>query len=323
MAGIKTDYNKFYVDIGHCIGPQNDKIWTLAMNTECSNDKVPLLMLHGFGAGAAFWVLNFDALAANRPVYAIDLPGYGKSSRSKFSKDAKEIEAQFCNAIERWRQYMKIDKMILLGHSFGGYISLAYAMQFPDRIEHLVLADPWGFVGLPQDLNKYSLYKRSRMYLTSKISPLFIVRAAGPVGGPLLLRKIRSDIVEKYENVIENHDKTIAKYVYHCNSQRITGELAFKHLLDTGHWPKHPMSERLANKELSDDVPLTIIFGENSWLTSTWANSYGPRLKEQRAEKSYTHIEFIELAGHQLFSDNASEFNRIVNEACEILKNRD
>lgn len=124
------------------IGPQNDKIWTIAMNTE--NTNVPLLMLHGFGAGAAFWVLNFDDLAANRPVYAIDLPGYGKSSRSKFSKDAKEIEVQFCNAIERWRQLMKIDKFILLGHSFGGYISLAYAMQFPERIEHLILADPWG-----------------------------------------------------------------------------------------------------------------------------------------------------------------------------------
>jgi pimeloyl-ACP methyl ester carboxylesterase len=213
--------------------------------------------------------------------------------------------------------------MILLGHSFGGYISLAYTMQFPDRVEHLILGDPWGLWGLPQDVKKYSLYKRSRMYLTSKISPLFIVRMAGPVGGPLLLRKIRSDIVEKYENVIENHDKTIAKYVYHCNSQRITGELAFKHLLDTGHWPKYPMSERLANNELSDDVPLTIIFGENSWLTSAWANRYGPRLKEQRPESSYTHIEFIESAGHQLFSDNASEFNRIVNEACEILKNRD
>lgn len=272
-------------------------------------------MIHGFGAGIGFWVLNYDTLAANRPLYAIDLPGYGKSSRSKFSKDAKEIEAQFCNAIERWRQLMKIDKMIILGHSFGGYISLRYAMQFPDRIEHLILADPWGFVGLPQELRKYSLLNRSRMYLTSKISPLFIVRAAGPAMGPLLLRKMRSDIVEKYENVIENHDKTIAKYVYHCNSQKHTGELAFKHLLEVGHWPKFPMCDRL--DQLCDKIPMTVIFGEDSWLD----NSYGPRLKEIRHDTSYTHIEYIE-GGHQLFSDNANEFNRIVNEACEILKTR-
>lgn len=299
------------------IGPQNDKIWTIAMNTENSN--VPLLMLHGFGAGAAFWVLNFDDLAANRPVYAIDLPGFGKSSRSKFSKDAKEIEVQFCNAIERWRQLMKIDKFIALGHSFGAYISLAYAMQYPDRIEHLILADPWGFVGLPQDLNKYSLYERSQMYLTSKISPLMVVRKAGFLG-PFLFRKVRSDIVEKYENVVEKHDETISKYVYHCNSQKNTGELAFKHLLEIGHWPKFPMCDRI--NQLCDQVPLTIIFGENSWLTANWSNTYGPRLKELRKESGYTQIKYIESAGHQLFSDDSIQFNRIVNEACEILKAR-
>ena len=224
-----------------------------------------------------------------------------------------EIEAQFCNALERWRQIMKIEKMLLLGHSFGGYLSLAYSMQFPDRVEHLILADPWGFVGLPQDLKEYSLYRRSRMYLTSKISPLLIVRAAGPVGGPLLLRKVRSDIVEKFKNVVEKHDKTIAKYVYHCNSQKNTGELAFKHLLEIGVFPKHPMCDRIHN--LSDEVPMTVIFGEDSWLD----NSYGPRLKEKRPESAYTRVEYIS-AGHQLFSDNAEEFNRIVNEACEVLK---
>lgn len=136
----------------------------------------------------------------------------------------------------------------------------------------------------------------------------------------MLLRKVRSDIVEKYENVIEKHDKTIAKYVYHCNSQKNTGELAFKHLLEIGHYPKYPMCDRIQN-DLSDEIPLTIIFGENSWLTANWSNMYGKELKEQR-KNSYTHVEYIESAGHQLFSDDAIEFNRIVNEACEILKNR-
>jgi pimeloyl-ACP methyl ester carboxylesterase len=50
------------------------------MNTD--SKKMPIVLLHGFGAGIAFWVLNFDTLAeANHPVYAIDLLGFGKSSR--------------------------------------------------------------------------------------------------------------------------------------------------------------------------------------------------------------------------------------------------
>lgn len=155
------------------------------------------------------------------------------------------------------------------------------------------------------------------MFLTSKISPLFIVRAAGPVLGPVILRKGRPDIVEKYENVVEKHDKTIAKYVYHCNARKITGEYAFRELLDIGVYPKHPMCDRLEG-QLSDGIPMTFIFGENSWLD----NSFGPMIKEFRPN-SYTHIEIVESAGHQLFSDAASEFNRLVIEACKVVKSFD
>jgi pimeloyl-ACP methyl ester carboxylesterase len=136
LLGIKTQYNKFYVDIGQCVG-MNDKIWTLAMNTKSQN--VPILLLHGFGAGLGFWVLNLDAFAADRPLYAIDLLGYGRSTRSKFSKDAEEIENQYVDSIEKWRQQMGIERMMILGHSFGGFLSTSYAIKYPERIEHLIL----------------------------------------------------------------------------------------------------------------------------------------------------------------------------------------
>lgn len=311
LQGVKTRYNKLYVELGQCVG-DDDRIWTLQMNVESSN--TPIVLLHGFGAGMCFWILNLDAFAADRPVYAFDLLGYGRSSRSKFSKDAQTIEDQYIESIEKWRQQMNIEKMILLGHSFGGFLSTAYAIKYPERIDHLILGDPWGFTAVP-DLKQYSLWERSMIRATGIVSPLWIVRAAGPLG-PVILRKGRPDIVEKYENVVEKHDRTIAKYVYHCNTKETTGEHAFRNLLDVGAYPKRPMGDRVL-KELSDDIPVTIIFGNESWID----NSYGPVIKEGRPEKSYTHIENI-AAGHQLFSDNAEEFNRIVLDACKILKSQ-
>lgn len=69
---LKTPYRGWYVDIGPTVG-EADKIWTVSMRPEMRN--TPIVLLHGMGAGVAFWVLNLDSLAKHRPVYAIDILG--------------------------------------------------------------------------------------------------------------------------------------------------------------------------------------------------------------------------------------------------------
>lgn len=172
---VKSSYETQFIPIGDCVG-DNDEIWTLSANRDSKS--TPLVLVHGFAAGLAFWLQNLDALAEKRPVYAIDLLGFGKSSRSHFSHDPETIEMQFCESIERWRQVMQIPKMILLGHSFGGFLSTAYATKYPEHVEHLILADPWGFNERP-DLSDRPLWQKSLIRVFGKVAPLGIVRAAG------------------------------------------------------------------------------------------------------------------------------------------------
>jgi pimeloyl-ACP methyl ester carboxylesterase len=77
----------------------------------------PLVLLHGFGAGIGFWLLNMDALAEKHEhVYAIDLLGCGRSSRPTFrARTPADAEQFFVDALEQWRIRMDIEKMILLG----------------------------------------------------------------------------------------------------------------------------------------------------------------------------------------------------------------
>lgn len=72
FADLRTPYRGRYVDIGSVVG-ESDKIWTLSFNQESS--QVPIVLLHGLGAGVALWVLNLDSLAKHSPVHAIDLLG--------------------------------------------------------------------------------------------------------------------------------------------------------------------------------------------------------------------------------------------------------
>ena len=59
--------------------------------------------------------------------------GFGRSSRTPLSNDALEAEREFITSIEAWRNSLKLDKFILLGHSFGGFLAASYAIKYPER----------------------------------------------------------------------------------------------------------------------------------------------------------------------------------------------
>ncbi len=99
--------------------------------------QTPLVMIHGFGGGVGLWIRNLDALSRSRPVYAFDLLGFGRSSRPSFPSDASLAEEQFVTSIEQWRQSLGLERMILLGHSLGGYLATSYTIQYPERYTKL------------------------------------------------------------------------------------------------------------------------------------------------------------------------------------------
>lgn len=50
-----------------------------------------------------------------------------------FSKNPEIAEQQWVATIEEWRKKVKLEKFILLGHSFGGYLATSYAISYPER----------------------------------------------------------------------------------------------------------------------------------------------------------------------------------------------
>ena len=54
----------------------------------------------------------------------------------------KAAESFFVDSLEAWRKVMGIVKMTVIGHSIGGYLSLAYTLKYPERVQRLVLISP-------------------------------------------------------------------------------------------------------------------------------------------------------------------------------------
>ncbi|CAK1550738.1 unnamed protein product [Leptosia nina] len=308
LSCVKTVYKRFYVDIGSVVG-QCDKIWTISLNDEAP--QTPLVMLHGMGAGVALWCPNLDALAATRPVYAIDLLGFGRSSRPKFSSDAEKVEAQWVESVEEWRREVKLNHFVLLGHSLGGFIATAYALKYPERVRHLILADPWGFPEKPANVyEKYQLpfWVRAVATALQPLNPLWAVRAAGPAG-KWLVSKTRPDISRKFMNYVPDAQTVIPEYLYQCNSQTPSGESAFHTLMHGFGWAKNPMVRRV--DKIHPDLPVTVLYGSRSWVD----NSTGQLLTEHRPN-STTYVQVINGAGHHIYLDKPDLFNKYVIEAC-------
>ncbi|KAL0985297.1 hypothetical protein UPYG_G00155160 [Umbra pygmaea] len=306
LEGITGDVSKQYVQISG-----GNLLWTLNMNG-AMKERTPLVLLHGFGGGVGLWALNLDTLAQQRPVYALDLLGFGQSSRPQFSSDALEAEVQFLDSIEQWRAKVGLEEMILLGHNFGGYLAAAYALKYPTRVKHVVLVEPWGLLERPdtEDQDRpIPVWIRALGALLRPFNLLAGLRLVGPLG-PMLVSTLRPDFKKKYSSMFD--DNTVSDYIYHLNVQTPSGETAFKNMTISNGWAKRPMLPRVVL--LRADIPITLIYGSRSSIDGNSGNA----IKEMRPN---SHVENIVIrgAGHYVFADQPEDFNQQVLQVCDLL----
>ncbi|MEO0541825.1 MAG: alpha/beta fold hydrolase, partial [Cyanobacteria bacterium P01_A01_bin.105] len=95
----------------------------------------PLVMVHGFGASLEQWRHSLVALSQHRPVYALDLLGFGGSAKPANLLGASVWQAQL---YDFWQAIVG-RPAIILGHSLGALVSLTASARHPDMVARLIL----------------------------------------------------------------------------------------------------------------------------------------------------------------------------------------
>ena len=94
-----------------------------------------VVLVHGLGGFAESWRHNIPALAKVATVFAVDLPGFGLSSKPP----AGYRLADSARALHGFIQAMGLERIAVIGHSLGAAVGLTYALTHPARVERIAL----------------------------------------------------------------------------------------------------------------------------------------------------------------------------------------
>ena len=135
---IEKEPDEFFSS--HFISLTEGKLHYFDSEPSAPVSKPVMLCIHGFSGTAFEYSLLAAELARDMRVIALDLPGSGLSYKPQtgYSIDF------FVGIIREFKNTIGVGRILLLGHSLGGQIALAYAHAYPGDVEKLILIAPYG-----------------------------------------------------------------------------------------------------------------------------------------------------------------------------------
>lgn len=135
--------------------PENN----INLSYERNGTGTPLVLIHGFPLDLSIWDNVAPLLENDFDVIVPDLRGFGESS----TVDEPYAMLDFANDIASLLDFLGVEKAAFAGHSMGGYVALAFAKEYPDRVSGLALVSSQAAADAPE--RKAGRYKTAKNVL--------------------------------------------------------------------------------------------------------------------------------------------------------------
>lgn len=305
--------------------------------TTTTTTDTPLVLLHGYMNAGAYFYRNLGGLAHYYTnIYALDMLGWGLSSRPSMkelvdrnnrSLSIDTAEDFFVESLEAWRAAHDIDRMILCGHSMGGYMSVAYTERYPERVERLLLLSP---VGVPDENDPAVQERRQRFQSTWRgraffgfFRTFFERTTIGSVlrnylGEERAYRAAHNYVQQRLPEIIDAEEsKTVADYLYYNAVLPGSGEFFVHNVLNSLVMARRPLLYRIPNLQVNS---VTFFYGSTDWMDLSGGlntQKICERIQHQHEEAVSSHgananrkvapdvsVFLIPAAGHLLMLQN-------------------
>ena len=154
----------------------------------------PLVLLHGAGLSSIAWYANIAGLSADHRVYAVDVIGDAGKSIADVLMEKRIDYAEWLKDVF---DGLNIEKGYLLGHSYGGWLTLNMALVYPERLKKIVLLAPAASIYPMNFLTKLGLHLSVFKFFRPSARSVFKMLAAKGV---------------VFEETFMNHMEMVTKY---------------------------------------------------------------------------------------------------------------
>ncbi|NGP89540.1 alpha/beta fold hydrolase [Fodinibius halophilus] len=249
-----------------------------------------VIMIHGLGSYIPAWKKNIEVLKESHRIIAVDLLGFGKSSKSA---DHYSIPF-FAETVAELQDSLGIAKATWMGHSMGAQITLRAALEYPEKISSLVLLAPAGFERFTQ---------QEGQILSSFVTPSSI--KATP--DSLIRQTFKTtffDFPAEAEFMIE--DRITIRQADHFDGYARAYASSVKAMLED------PVAEELSKVE----QPTLIVFGKQDMLIPN--RQLHPDLTTQKVARfghekiPKSKLKMIPEAGHFVHFEQAGTVNELI-----------
>jgi pimeloyl-ACP methyl ester carboxylesterase len=188
-----------------------------------------LVLLHGFGEDGRIWDEVLSDLARHADVVVPNLPGCDGLDWP-YHGDAYPTLEDMCDRLAETLSAADIDRCTLVGHSMGGYVSLAFAERHPDRVEGLVLLHS---TAMPDSETKRSMRVRSISFMEQNGAAPFLREAIPALYAPAF-RATHPGVIDRHVlQTLEWANPAVLVAHYRAMMERPDR----RHLLQDSRWP--------------------------------------------------------------------------------------
>lgn len=145
----------------------------------------PLILIHGFGGSMWQWEHQYSVLAHTHRVIILDLLGSGLSAKPEEAYTPKHM-------VEFFRQFMdtlNIPRATLVGNSMGAGLAMAMALDYPERVERLVLIS-----GFPAQVENSIASPHYQRFLHHR-PPLWLAKLGNWMAGKRTTKQILKEVI--------------------------------------------------------------------------------------------------------------------------------